>query len=174
MAASSEQRWIEARSAIERGYQVGFVELEEDKGPGAVRRMLVAKTEDERADLLKKAAEVLGVTEEDAISKLDDSYLLGIRNIQAETLEYDKRVRTEADGVAARLTAEGDAELASVRGAYEGRVNALLNTSAGRAYVAWKTAEKVTFDDTLVFNSSDGVPSILRLRQFTELFMGKR
>ena len=45
---------------------------------------------------------------------------------------------------------------------------------AGRAYVAWKSADKVTFDKNLTFNSSDGIPSVLRLRQFAQEFMGSR
>lgn len=105
-------------------------------------------------------------------SVLDDSYLLGIQNIQAETLEYDQRVRLQADGVSSRLSAEGEATVAKVRGAYETRVNALLDSVAGRAYVAYQAADNVKFDETLVFQSGDGVPAVLRLRALTEAFMG--
>lgn len=172
MAAAAEQAWIERRSGIERAYQMGVIDVGDQIEVGSARRVLEALTDEERAGLVKLASEKLGFTE-DEVSRIDDAFLLGIRNISAETLEYDRRIRTEADGISQRLEAEGAATLAEVRGAYEGRVNELLNSSAGRAYVAWKTAENVTFDNTLVFSSSDGVPSVLQLRKFTEMFMGR-
>ena len=50
----------------------------------------------------------------------------------------------------------------------------LLDTPGGRAYVAWKAAANVKFDDVLTFQSDDGIPSILRLRDFAEQFMGSK
>ena len=107
-------------------------------------------------------------------ASVTDAYLIGIKNIQAETLEYRNRVTAEADGVQARLGAEGDAMVARVQGEYEIKLNALLGTPGGRAFVAWKAAEHVKFAETLTFSSAEGIPSVLRLRQFAEQFMGAR
>jgi hypothetical protein len=83
-------------------------------------------------------------------------------------------VRAESDGVSARLSAEGDAMVAKVKGAYESKLNALLGSPGGRAYVAYQAAQHVRFDEKLTFQSADGIPSILRLREFASLFMGRR
>lgn len=107
-------------------------------------------------------------------ASVSDGYLIGIKNIQAETLEYKNRVTAEADAIQARLGAEGDAMVAKVQGEYEVKLNALLGSPAGRAYVAWRAADNVKFSDTLTFSSAEGIPSVLRLRQFAEQFMGAR
>jgi len=125
--------------------------------------------ETQRADLVKVASEALGVPE----AEITDAYLLGVKNIQAETLEYDQRVRLAADAVTQRLKAEGKTKVAQVQGAYETQINELLDSAAGRAWVAYESAANISFDDTLNFSSSDGIPSVLRLRDFTEQFMGK-
>lgn len=168
MSASREQEWKTKLARLEGAYQVGFVDLGEDTEPGSARRILAEKTPEEREAMVAEAAEALDMEP----GAIDDPYLLGIQNIQAETLEYDQRVRLQADGVSARLSAEGEATMAKVRGAYEARINSLLDSVAGRAYVAYQAAENVKFDDTLVFQSDDGVPSVLRLRDLTEQFMG--
>lgn len=170
-AAAREQKWIERRANIERGYQVGFVELGAETAPGAARKMLGDLSEGKRGEMLTAAAKALELGEEDA-KRLTDDYLLGIATIQAETLQYDQRVRAEADGVSARLSAEAGALVAKVQGEFETKRNALLGTNAGRAFVAWQAAENVKFADELTFASSDGVPSVLRLREFTLKFMG--
>ena len=105
---------------------------------------------------------------------MTDAYLIGIKNIQAETLTYKNKVNAEADATEGRLGAEGDAMVAKVQGEYEIKLNTLLGSPAGKAYVAYKTAEYVKFGDTLTFSSSEGIPSVLRLRQFAEQFMGAR
>ena len=64
------------------------------------------------------------------------AYLIGIKNIQAETLEYKNRVTAEADAIEGRLGAEGDAMVAKVQGEYETKLNVLLGSPAGKAYVA--------------------------------------
>src|SRR5690606_9839269 len=131
-------------------FEVGFIGGGDDQNPGAARKVLAEISEDERKALVERAAEALGISgDEEAIAAIDDSQLLGIKNIQAETLEYGRRVRSEADGVSARLEAEGNALVATVRGEFEGKVNALLNSAAGRAYVAWKSADNVKFSETL-------------------------
>lgn len=167
-ASSREQGWKTKIARLEGAYQVGFVDTAGDTAPGAARRALAAMEPAAREVLVAKAAEALGI---DA-ALVDDSYLLGIQNIQAETLEYDQRVRTQAEGLSLRLTAEGEATLAKVRGAFETRINALLDSAAGRAYVAYQAADNVKFAETLVFRSSDGIPTVLRLRALTEAFMG--
>jgi len=172
-ARSLEQHWIERRSGLERAYQVGVIDVGQETEPGVARKRLEATTPEERLELVHRAATALEIPNPEQTESLGDAYLLGIRNIEAETLEYDRRVRAEADGIGARLTAEGAAMVAEVRGAYEGELNALLNSSAGRAYVAWKAAENVKFDETLTFQSSDGIPAILQLRMFAERFMGR-
>jgi hypothetical protein len=107
-------------------------------------------------------------------ASVTDAYLIGIKNIQAETLEYKNRITATADGIEARLGAEGDAQVAKVQGEYENKLNGLLGTPAGRAYVAYQAADNITFQKTLTFSSSEGIPAVLRLRQFAEQFMGAR
>ncbi len=170
-AAAREQKWIERRANIERGYRVGFVDMGGDTAPGAVRKKLGELGESERTAVLARAAKTLELGEDDA-KRLTDDYLLGIATIQAETLQYDQRVRAESDGVSARLTAEAGALIAKVQGEFETKRNALLGTNAGRAFIAWQAADNVKFADELTFASSDGVPSVLRLRDFTLRFMG--
>jgi hypothetical protein len=171
MVSSREQHWTEQRALLERAYQVGAVQLTDDTSAGAARKRLVALGEADRAALVAAAIEALGIPDEER-EKIDDSYLLGVRNIEAETLQYEQRVRTEADGVAARLTAEGNAKLAKVNAEFEAKRNALLGTAAGRAFIAWTAAANVQFGSELVFSSRDGIPFVLRLRDFTERFMG--
>jgi SPFH domain/Band 7 family protein len=170
-AASSEQKWIEKRANIERAYNVGFIELGADTSPGGARAKLGALQPAERSALIAEAATALDLADADK-AELDDRYLLGIKNVQAETLQYDQRVRAESDGVAARLAAEGDLLVAKVRGDFETKRNALLGTLAGRAYIAWQAADNVKFSSELSFASGEGVPSVLRLRDFTLKFMG--
>lgn len=168
LAAAREQGWKTKIARLEGAYQVGFVETKGDTTPGAARRILGELDPAAREALVAKAVDALGIE----AALVDDSYLLGIQNIQAETLEYDQRVRLQADGLSSRLSAEGEATVAKVRGAYETRVNALLDSVAGRAYVAYQAADNVKFEETLVFQSSDGIPTVLRLRALTEAFMG--
>lgn len=168
LAAAREQQWKAKIARLEGAYQVGFVPVGDDTTPGAVRRILAEMEPAEREPLMSAAAEALDM-EPDTI---EESYLLGIQNIQAETLEYGQRVRLQADGLSARLSAEGEATVAQVRGAYETRINELLDSVAGRAYVAYQAADNIQFDDTLVFQSDDGFPFVLRLREMTERFMG--
>jgi len=197
LAAAREQEWNGKIARLEGAYQVGFIDMGGDTSPGAARRIL-GELEDAapgaegapsegaatggpatadpatagvtREVLVAKAAEALDMDP----AQVTDAYLLGIQTIQAETLEYDQRVRLQADGVSARLSAEGEAVVAQVRGAYETRLNELLDSTAGRAYVAYQAADNVKFDQTLVFRSSDGFPTVLRLRELTERFMGLR
>jgi regulator of protease activity HflC (stomatin/prohibitin superfamily) len=169
LAASRVQEWLRKIADLERAYHVGFVDTAGDSTPGAARRALAALTPEARAALVTRAAEVLGVEESD----VSEGHLLGISNIQAETGEYSRRVRTQAEAVSARLDAEGAARLAAVRGAYETRLNALMNSAGGRAYVAHEAAAHVTFSETLSFHSQGGIPSVLRLKDFAEQFMGQ-
>jgi regulator of protease activity HflC (stomatin/prohibitin superfamily) len=140
-----------------------------DVEPGAARRKLEQMTPAELAAVKAAAAKTLGGTPEE----YGDAYLLGIKNIQAETLAYDQQVRAGADGVSARLEAEGNALVAEVVGAYETKINKLLDSPAGRAFVGWQAAANVQFAKDLTFQSSDGVPSVLRLRDLAEAFMGE-
>lgn len=167
-ASAREQDWVKRQADLERAYQVGFIESP-DSTPGAPRRALAALSAGQLGEIREQAAAVFGNGKPEDVG---ESYLLGIKNIQAETLEYKNRVTAEADGISARLEAEGKAREAKVRGEYESKINSLLNSPAGRAYVAWKSAANVTFAKTLVFNSSDGIPSVLRLRRFAQEFMG--
>lgn len=171
--AARQQEWVKQQAELERAYQVGFVidpnPEDPSNAPGAVRQQLSKITEAELQALRTQAAAVLGIADPE---KITNDYLLGIQNIEAETLEYKRRVTAESDGVAARLTAEGEASVAAVRGAYEARLNDLLSSAAGRAFVAWKSAGYIQFANRLTFHSSDGIPSVLRLRQFAQKFMG--
>ena len=169
LAASREQNWAAKLARLEGAYAVGFVDTGEDVEPGAARTALEAMDETQRAELVKQASDALGVPEEE----ITNAYLLGIKTINAETLEYDQRVRLAADAVTLRLRAEGKTKVAQVQGAYETQINELLDSAAGRAWVAYESAANISFDDTLNFSSSDGIPSVLRLRDFTEQFMGK-
>lgn len=169
LAAAREQDWIKRRAELERAYQIGVLDVV-DPTPGSARAKLATLTPEQVAALRQKAAEVFGLDDPAAVS---DAYLLGIKNIQAETLEYKNRVNAEAEAVAARLGAEGQALVAKVQGEYETKLNALLNSPGGRAYVAWQAADNITFAKELTFSSQEGVPSILRLRRFAEQFMGQ-
>ncbi|MFO7561552.1 MAG: SPFH domain-containing protein [Enhygromyxa sp.] len=187
LAAAREQDWVATLARIDRAYQVGFLGAEVGEGvedvdldpselevniPGAARRQLVELSEERRGELLAKVAETLGGKPED-YEEDADAFLLGIKNIQAEALAYDRQVRARADGVAARLDADGQAKVDEVRGNYESRVNQLFDSPAGRAFVAWQAAANVKFADKLTFQSRDGVPSVLRLRDFARAFMGQ-
>ncbi len=163
------QDWVKKQAELERAYQVGLLEVG-DGTPGEARTRLGALPP---ADLEAKRTQAATIFGMDAAS-VTDGYLLGIKNIHAETLEYKNRVSAEADAVEARLGAEGDALVAKVQGEYEVKLNALLGSPAGRAYVAYKTAENVEFAKTLTFSSQEGIPSVLRLRQFADQFMGAR
>ncbi len=163
------QDWIKRRAELERAYQVGLLGVS-DGATGGARARLGTLTPPEIEERKAEAATIFGM---DAAS-VTDAYLIGIKNIQAETLEYRNRVTAEADGIQARLGAEGDAMVARVQGEYEIKLNALLGTPGGRAFVAWKAAEHVKFAETLTFSSAEGIPSVLRLRQFAEQFMGAR
>ena len=165
--SSRTQDWIKRQTELERAYELGLLEVPDAK-PGAARARLAALTP---ADVEAKRAEAATLFGMDA-SSVSDAYLIGIKNLQAETLEYKNRVRAEAEGIEARLGAEGDAMVAKVQGEFENNLNALLGTPAGRAYVAFQAALNVTFASTLTFSSSEGIPSVLRLRQFAEQFMG--
>jgi hypothetical protein len=167
--AQREQEWGKQQAELERAYQIGLIEVV-DATPGAARAKLGAMAAADQAALRDTATKKFGL-DADSVS---DAYLIGIKNIQAETLEYKNRVKTEADSIDARLTAEGDALVAKVQGEYENKLNALLGSPAGKAYVAWQAADNVKFDDTLTFSSAEGIPSVLRLRQFAEQFMGAR
>jgi regulator of protease activity HflC (stomatin/prohibitin superfamily) len=199
LAASREQYWVAELARIDRAYQVGFLTPEvveetaeeegeptgEDPGdgsisadefaarhaPGAARRQLRELTDEQRAELLAEVAETFGGAVEEYTEDAD-AYLLGIKNIQAEALAYDQQIRAKADGVASRLEADGKAKIAEVNGNYEARVNQLFDSPAGRAFVAWQAAANVKFAETLTFQSSDGIPSVLRLRDFARAFMG--
>jgi hypothetical protein len=169
MVSSKTQDWNRRIADLNRSYQVGFLDTSEDRTPGAARRELAALTEEQRAALRETAAVVAGMEAD----RITEAHLLGIKNVEAETTEYNGRVRAQSDGVSARLSAEGDAMVAKVKGAYESKLNTLLGSPGGRAYVAYVAAGKVKFDDQLTFHSSDGVPSLLRLRDFAQTFMGK-
>jgi hypothetical protein len=167
-AAAKEQDWIKRQAELERNYQLGMLGSE-DASPGAARAKLEAMTEEQRLALRTEAAKVFDLGSPELAT---DAYLIGINNIQAETLKYRNDVRAVADGTSARLEAEGEALVARVQGEYETKLNALLSSPAGRAYVAYNAAANVTFAQTLTFSSQDGIPSVLRLRRFAEQFMG--
>ncbi|HTR49432.1 MAG TPA: SPFH domain-containing protein [Kofleriaceae bacterium] len=171
-AAQVSQRqaeWGKKTNELERAYQVGLIDVP-DAAPGATRAKLAAMAAADVTALRTRASTIFGVD----VDSVDDSYLVGIKNIQAETLEYKNRITSEADAIEARLTAEGGAMVAKVQGEYETKLNALLGAPAGKAYVAWQAADNVKFSETLTFSSSEGIPSVLRLRQFAEQFMGAR
>jgi hypothetical protein len=170
LANARQQDWVKRQADLERVYQVGFVvDPKDDRTPGTARKLLAAMSEEDVGKLRGEAAKLLEI---DDPAKIIDAYLLGIQNIQAETLEYKQRVTASADGIAGRLKAEGEADIAAVRGDYETKINQLLGSPAGRAYVAYKSAENVTFSQVLTFQSREGIPSVLRLRQFALQFMG--
>jgi hypothetical protein len=166
--AARTQDWVKRQAELERAYQVGLLEVP-DGAPGASRAKLAATAPAERDGLKEQAAKLFGLD----VASVTDAYLIGIKNIQAETLEYKNRVVASADAIEGRLGAEGAALVAKVQGEYETKLNALLGSPAGRAYVAWRAADNVKFGETLTFSSSDGIPSVLRLRQFAEQFMGR-
>jgi len=167
--AQRQAEWGKKTNELERAYQVGLIEVP-DAAPGATRAKLGAMAAADVTALRTRASTIFGVD----LESVDDSYIVGIKNIQAETLEYKNRVNSEADAIEARLAAEGNALVAKVQGEYESKLNALLGSPAGKAYVAWQAADNVKFSDTLTFSSADGIPAVLRLRTFAEQFMGAR
>ena len=167
--AQRAQEWGQRQNTLERAYQVGMLDVE-DATPGAARRQLNAMTPDAVATMRATAAKIFGL-DPDSVS---EPYLIGIKNIQAETLEYKSRITAEADALKGRLGAEGDAMVAKVQGEYETKLNALLGSPAGKAYVAYQAADNIKFAETLTFSDQGGIPAILRLRSFAEQFMGVR
>ncbi len=169
LSSAREQDWIKRRAELERAYQVGVLDVV-DATPGAARARLATLTPEQVTEARTRAAALFGLDDPTTVT---DAYLIGIKNVQAETLEYGNRITAESDGVKARLEAEGDALVARVQGEYEAKLNGLLNSPGGRAYVAWQAAANVTFAKELTFSSSEGIPSVLRLRRFAEQFMGQ-
>ncbi|CAN5177221.1 hypothetical protein BH11MYX1_BH11MYX1_04330 [soil metagenome] len=167
--AQRAQEWGQRQNTLERAYQVGMIDVA-DATPGAARRQLTAMTPDAVATMRATAAKIFGL-DPDSVS---EPYLIGIKNIQAETLEYKSRITAQADALQGRLGAEGDAMVAKVQGEYETKLNALLGSPAGKAYVAYQAADNIKFADTLTFSDQGGIPAILRLRLFAEQFMGVR
>lgn len=167
--SSRTQDWVKRQAELERAYQVGLLAVV-DATPGAARAKLAQLAAPEVDVLRQEAAKIFGLDP----ASVSDGYLVGIKNIQAETLEYKNRVTAGADAIEGRLGAEGDAMVAKVQGEYETKLNALLGTPAGKAYVAWQAADNVEFGKSLTFSSGEGIPSVLRLRQFAEQFMGAR
>lgn len=167
LSAAREQDWIKRRAELERAYQVGVLDVI-DPTPGAARARLATLAAEQVTAARTKAATLFGLDDPGTVS---DAYLVGIKNVQAETLEYKNRISAESDGVQGRLIAESEAMIAKVQGAYEAKLNALLSTAGGRAYVAWQAAANVNFASELTFSSSEGIPSVLRLRRFAEQFM---
>jgi len=168
LASAREQDWKKRQAELERAYQIGGLDIA-DPVPGKARAALAALTPDEVTAAKQKVATAMGMDP----AAVGDAYLIGTKNLQAETLEYKNRITAEGEAVAARLEAEGGAMLAKVQGEYETKLNALLGSPAGKAYVAWQAAAKVTFAKSLTFSSQDGIPSVLRLRRFAEQFMGQ-
>jgi SPFH domain / Band 7 family len=163
------QDWVKRQAELERAYQVGLLAVV-DATPGAARAKLAQLPPADVDALRQQAAKIFGVDP----ASVSDAYLVGIKNIQAETLEYKNRITAEADGIQGRLTAEGAAMVARVQGEYETKLNGLLGTPAGKAYVAWQAADNIEFAKALTFSSAEGIPAVLRLRQFAEQFMGAR
>ena len=169
MVSAKEQDWAERIAELDRAYQVGSIDSGSNLAPGAARRALAALPAEARSQLVSRASQVFGISED----RVTDAHLLGIKNVSAETAEYSKRVNAEADAVADRLVAEGEAKVAVIRGAYEARLNQLLASPAGRAYVAYNVADKVKFAETLTFQSDDGVPTVLNLGELARKLMGR-
>jgi hypothetical protein len=167
--SSRTQDWVKRQAELERAYQVGLLVIV-DAAPGAARTKLGQMTAPDVETMRGQAAKIFGLDP----ASVSDAYLIGIKNIQAETLEYKNRITAEADAIEGRLGAEGDAMVAKVQGEYETKLNGLLGTPAGKAYVAWQAAENIEFGKVLTFSSGEGIPSVLRLRQFAEQFMGAR
>jgi hypothetical protein len=163
------QDWVKRQAELERAYQVGLLAVA-DATPGAARAKLAQLAAADVEALRQEAAKIFGLDP----ASVSDGHLVGIKNIQAETLEYKNRITASADALEGRLTAEGNAMVAKVQGEYETKLNALLGTPAGKAYVAWQAADNVEFSKALTFSSADGIPPVLRLRQFAEQFMGAR
>lgn len=169
LVASKRQEWNQHIAELDRAYQVGFLDTGTDQSPGAARRMLKALPKEKHQALVAQAAKLFALP----VDKITDAHLLGIKNIAAETLEYKRRVSSAADAVSARLAAEGSTKVARVRAAYTAKLNRLLATPGGRAWVAYEAAQNIKFDSKLTFQAADGVPSVLRLRDFATKFMGR-
>jgi hypothetical protein len=186
---AQNQDWERRLANLDRAYQVGVIDTDGDSTPGAARRKLESLTDEEKAAHRKEAARLLDmwVCPEDAgkdcnptlpdsgrvpdAEAVTDDHLIGIKNIEAETSEYFKRITSEAEGIKGRLSAEGDAKVAEVRGEYDSRLNRLLASPGGRAYVAYNAAKNVKFSENLRFQSDDGQPWPMQLRKMALMFM---
>ena len=170
-ASATEQEWQRKSADLERAYQLGLL-ASDDPSPGAARKKLEGLSTDALKVVEMQAKDIFGIDPPDQLDDTYAGYLIGIKNIEAETLEYKNRVTAEADGIEGKLEAQGDALVAKVQGDFEAKLNALLSQPAGKAYVAYNAAANVTFAKTLTFSSAEGIPAILRLRKFAEQFMG--
>ena len=97
--SSRTQDWVKRQAELERAYQVGMIEIN-DAAPGASRAKLKTLAPDDVQALKDRAAKTFGL---DAAAVGED-YLIGIKNIQAETIEYKSRVTSEADAIEALVT----------------------------------------------------------------------
>jgi regulator of protease activity HflC (stomatin/prohibitin superfamily) len=169
LVSAKEQDWTGKISKLERAYQVGFVGDNVDDGTTRPREVLRGTKLPAKKKMIDSATEIMKLDSE----RITDAHLLGIKVIEAETTEYTQRVRAEAEGRSARLKAEAARELALVNADYEKSLNALLNSPGGRAYIAYHAAGKIQFAPKLIFQSQDGIPSVLRLRRFANQIMEK-
>lgn len=169
MVSAKTQEWGTRIAQLDRAYQVGLVDTGEDRSPGVARRRLAATSLKDLAALEAQAAELFGQSG----AQITEGHLLGIQNVDAETTEYSGRVVAVADAISARLSAEGEAKIAAIRGNHEGRVNRLLSSASGRAYVAYNAADSVNFGPDLTFQSREGLPSVLRLGDLARALMGR-
>ena len=168
LAERRKQDWQRRIAELRRAYQVGFLNTGGEGSLAEARKALEAMPKEQREQLVAKAAKILGMDP----GQVSTAHLLGIKVIQAETREYAAGVRALAEGISEKMKAEAEAKIAKVKGEYETKLNRLLATPAGRAYVAYQAAGNVTFDKVLRFNSAEGIPSVLRLRDFAKKFMG--
>jgi regulator of protease activity HflC (stomatin/prohibitin superfamily) len=104
---------------------------------------------------------------------VSDAYLIGTKNLQAETLEYKNRVTAEGEAVSARLEAEGEAHAGQGAGRVRDQAERAVRLAGRPRLRRVAAAGKVTFAKELTFSSQDGIPSMLRLRRFAEQFMGQ-
>ncbi len=171
LASATEQEQQRRIADMERAYQLGVL-ASDDPAPGAARKKLAGLSADQLTVVEAQATKVFGSEPPKQVDETYAGYLIGIKNLESETLEYKNRVTAEADGIDGKLEAQGEALVARVQGDYETKLNALLGQPAGKAYVAYHAAENITFAKVLTFSSSEGVPSVLHLRRFAEQFMG--
>lgn len=109
------------------------------------------------------------------IEELKTEYEIQISEIEADSLRYDRKRRSEADAFFSKAKAEGDLREATAEALGQRLKSQALASRAGRTYSAIKAAEAFELGD-ITLNSND--PAFLQrfgsMKAWRDFFMGTR